>query len=160
MLTQEELKETLRYSPEDGLFTRMKSNTRVSIGDVAGSTDKDGYVVIKFLGKTYKAHRLAWLYIYGEFPSSCLDHIDGNKANNSISNLRLASVAENQHNAKLRVDNKSGVKGIVFDKGKWLAQVRYKGKLHIAGRFSTVEEGILPLQRLREELHREFTNHG
>jgi len=106
MLTQEELKRVLRYNHETGIFIWIKSVAkRMSEGDVAGNLDPAGYIRIRYKGCLYRAHTLAWLYYYGEFPCMDVDHIDCNKTNNSIANLRLATKHENATNRPLQKNN-------------------------------------------------------
>lgn len=82
MVTQEELKKQLQYSKHTGLFTRLTSpNGKNKVGEIAGTIDKNGYVKISIKSKAYKAHRLAWLYEFGNFPTKHLDHINGKKEN-------------------------------------------------------------------------------
>ena len=78
MITQKELLENLVYDKDTGVFTRKISlNTKIRVGDVAGGKDVKGYVCIRVMGKTYKAHRLAWLYVHGKWPENEIDHING-----------------------------------------------------------------------------------
>lgn len=85
LLTQHDLKKEIIYNEETGEFTRIKTNKKA--GYLLKSNGKK-YTGIGILSKYYSAHRIAWLYVYGEFPNGCVDHIDGNGENNSISNLR------------------------------------------------------------------------
>lgn len=87
MLTVERLRELLDYDPETGVFRWKEPRRKCRVGEVAGSLRKDGYVKIQVDGRFYQAHRLAWLCVYGVWPSA-IDHIDGNRANNAIANLR------------------------------------------------------------------------
>ena len=104
MITQEELKETLKYNPDTGVFIRIKSNKEIK-------ADSHGYVSVKLKGKSYQCHRLAWLYVHGHLPQKDMDHIDGDRLNNRIKNLRLVTPQENNKNRKLSIRNKSGVMG-------------------------------------------------
>ena len=82
-LTAERLREVLHYNPETGVFTRLKTEKNWRSGDIAGGF-RAGYIQIRVDGAKYSAHRLAWLYAYGVNPIDEIDHIDGNKSNNSI----------------------------------------------------------------------------
>ena len=101
-MTIRELKDNFSYDHKSGELlrtTRKNSN---------GSLDKDGYLIVKFKGKQYKAHRLCWFFYYGEFPNDVIDHIDGDKLNNSIENLRDVEQAENTRNVSCKgyyIDN-------------------------------------------------------
>ena len=98
-LTQERLKEVLRYNEDTGVFTWLSTtSTKISIGDEAGHLNANGYISIRVDGTLYQAHRLAILYYTGGWPPEMVDHEDGDKANNSLLNLRLASRSENHRN--------------------------------------------------------------
>lgn len=131
-MNQEILKEILHYSEETGQFIWNADRTANKIsGNVAGTINK-GYVRIKINNKIYLAHRLAWLYVYGEPPSSMLDHINQNKSDNRISNLRISN---HRHNAYNRHDN-AKCPGVTFNKQKrkWVALIRInKVKKYLGG---------------------------
>lgn len=114
MLTHSELKERLRYDAKTGNFYWIKPPKRspVKVGDIAGSIHTKGYIQITIGGARYLAHRLAWFFEYGMWPSNQIDHINGNRSDNSIVNLRDVSNAENGRNAKRFVTNRSGVTGV------------------------------------------------
>lgn len=147
MITQEELKNILKYDPENGLFIwlKLKVKNQIMIGDIAGHDDPIGYRRITINNKSYPLHHLAWLYMFGEFPYS-IDHIDGNKKNNSIYNLRLATQAENMQNyVKPTERNQCGVLGVYYDKWtrglkKWRACIGVNGKTINLKRWMTIEE--------------------
>lgn len=120
MFTVKLLKELLHYESETGVFYWLVSNSnRIKVGDVAGCVNPYGYVVIRIDGHLYRAHRLAWLYVYGNYPEGkqpFIDHINGNPSDNRITNLRCSSLAENQKNRKINSNNKSGVLGVSREK--------------------------------------------
>lgn len=125
-LTQARLKELLHYDPLTGTFTWLVSRGRLAkAGQVAGSLNGDGYWQIKIDGVTYKAHRLAWLYMKGEWPPHEVDHWDTDRGNNRWANLRSATDEENRRNSGLPRNNTSGVRGVTWHKpsGKWVAQI-------------------------------------
>ena len=124
-LTQTRLKELLKYSQETGEFTWVDTrNHNVKIGDVAGQHSQD-YVRIKIDRKTYLAHRLAWLYAYGEWPQGEIDHINHVRSDNRLSNLRDVSRKINSQNRVIPSDNKSGVMGVTWSKAdkKWQSTI-------------------------------------
>lgn len=103
-MDQETLKKFLYYDPDTGVFTwKVSPNKRIPIGSVAGSYCSNGYhIQIKINKKTYLAHRLAWLYMYGHWPTNIIDHIDNNGRNNKLSNLRDTTFVVNSHNRVAR----------------------------------------------------------
>ena len=108
-------------------------------------------------------HRMVFERTHGKKPKGMqIDHINGNILDNRIENLRIATCAENQWNAKTRVDNKSGVKGVCWHKEtqKWYAQIKHNKVLHYLGVYSTIEEAKKVVQKKREELHGEFARHA
>ena len=116
-LTQERLKEVLDYDPETGEFWWRRNDFK------AGSTGNDGYVSIPVYGKTYKAHRLAWLYVYGYFPENQVDHINRVRGDNRVVNLREVSQSCNMRNKAGHSGSASGVKGILKRGDKWGAHI-------------------------------------
>ena len=156
MLTQSRLKELFSYDPETGLFTRISCDKRSDyIGKIAGHKNKRGYIKIKISQKAYAAHRLAWLYIYGEFPKGEIDHINRVKDDNRICNLRDVPTIVNGLNKGLDKNNKSGVKGVMLYKpnNKWLACIGYHGKYHHLGYFDKKEDAIKARKKAEKILH-------
>lgn len=140
-MEQEELKKLLHYDPDTGVFTWLKSNARsVKIGSLAGCDD-NGYIRITINKKKYLAHKLAWLYVYSEFPSKSIDHINRIKNDNRIINLRQATNSENSRNRGKLSTNKSGFKGVYFSKQKrkFRACILIEGKYVHLGYFETPE---------------------
>jgi len=143
MLTQEILKKHLHYDPDTGAFTRkVVSGPTVKIGDIAGWINSEGYRKLRLFGTAYYSHTLAWLYVYGYFPKNDLDHVDRNKANNRIGNLREATRSENVMNCGLRSNNTSGFRGVTWLKrrSRWVARIYVEGKREQIGYFKTAEE--------------------
>ena len=142
-LTAEQLKTTLDYDAESGVFTwKIRPSKAVKAGDVAGCVEKRiGYITIGIAGRIYKAHRLAWLYTHGEWPKGLIDHINGNKADNRICNLRDVFADGNSQNVrKPNVRNKSGFMGVIWFQNKWRASMSVNGKSKWLGDYSTPEE--------------------
>jgi hypothetical protein len=161
-LTQEILKHWLLYEPDTGVFRWLHDshNKLVKKNDVAGSKNNQGYINITLRGKAYKAHRLAWLYMTGSFPISMIDHKNRNKSDNSWGNLREADRNQNQWNAEVRTDNKSGVKGVHFCTtwNRWIASIRANGVRKHLGRFETKEEAQQTVIKYRSGFHGEYAN--
>lgn len=120
-----------------------------------------GYVAIWFQGRIHLAHRLAFLYMEGEFPPDQVDHINGVRTDNSWPNLRMVAAAENQKNMKIAKNNKSGVTGVSWFKsrGKWVADIGVKGKTHRLGYRDSWFEAVC-LRKSAENKYGYHRNHG
>lgn len=150
MITQEALKSALTYDPETGIFRwAIDKGQRVKAGCVAGHLASNGYVVIRINQQTYKAHRLAWLYMHGEWPEPFIDHINRDPSDNRLKNLRCASRSENNFNRAY--PNKNGAKGISVRRTssgrlRYIAQISYSNQRtgrceqKYLGRFDSAEE--------------------
>jgi HNH endonuclease/AP2 domain len=160
MITQAELKEVLEYNPDTGVFTWKKTvNSRAVAGSVAGGKNTEGYINLKINRKNYQAHRLAYLYMTGNFPENFIDHINHTKDDNRWVNLRDATNSQNQANAKKPITNKSGYKGARWHKTnkRWCAEIRYmKKKMHL-GYYTTPEEASEAYKKKAIEIHGEFS---
>ena len=143
-ITQKILKDNFFYDESCGNFIRLKlSRSGSPEGSIAGTLNRKlGYIVFFIKGKLYYAHRLAWLYMTGEFPENQIDHIDGNRANNSWSNLRGATAQDNMKNQILKCNNKSGYKGVSYSnsKQKYVAQCRIDKKFKFLGHYDSPED--------------------
>ncbi|HDC4389194.1 TPA: HNH endonuclease [Enterobacter cloacae] len=163
MLTQERLKELFQYNSYTGVFTRIKSTSSRAIkGDIAGTTNSHGYLRFCVDGVVYLSHRLAWLYVYGEFPEGIMDHINGDRKDNRIANLRVVSLRQNALNRKIQSTNTSGIKGVSWCRNskKWKASIMYEGKHINVGSFSDKQEAAEAIKKARAEIHGEFANDG
>lgn len=134
----------LLYDPETGVFTWRMTSTRTKIGAVAGTNlGGNGYVRITLAKTPYKAHRLAWFYIHGEWPQGDIDHINRNRADNRLVNLREINSRQNMQNSSKRKNSFCDYKGVTpltRDKTRFVAQIRYEGKQHKIGIFSSQED--------------------
>lgn len=141
-LTHARLCEALSYCQETGRFTwNIKAGSRGVAGSLAGHSRKDGYVTVKIDKQRFFAHRLAWFFVNGSWPNGLIDHIDGNPANNRISNLRDVSHSKNMHNRKKpQVNNTHGFLGVKRAANGWVACLRRPGMKSYIGRFATPEE--------------------
>lgn len=159
MVTQDRLKELFHYDPNVGDFIRLigRRGPNARAGDIAGCDNGKGYIRIYVDGAAYKAHRLAWLYIYGDWPAD-VDHIDGDRANNRIANLRSVTKAENAINQGVYKNNTSGLKGVSYYKRgkKWKAQIQVSGKKKGLGYFETKEAAYRAYQEASKNMHGEF----
>lgn len=162
MLTQKELKEYLHYSPETGFFTWIKrSGDRIKIGSIAGCIKNDNNYRIIRLRKIYYAHRLAWLYMTGNWPENHIDHINGIRDDNRWQNLRDVSRSTNSRNSKLPITNTSGVIGVFFSNrdNVWIARIKMNGKTIHLGKSKDFEKVAL-LRKQAEIAYGFHENHG
>jgi HNH endonuclease len=163
--------EALDYNPETGLFT-WKARPRHHFncdrgmwqwngkypGTPAGTKQKPNKnydyerIKIHILGRTYPAHRVAWIITYGDIPDGMyIDHIDGDPKNNSISNLRLVTHSQNHRNRSMPPSNTSGAVGVRQANGKWTARVKILGKEIYLGRFETFEQAVEARRKASQE---------
>lgn len=161
-LTQERLKELLSYDPETGVFVRRKQAGASRAGSIAGAPNTSGYIYISVDSTSYRAHRLAWFYVYGVWPNSDLDHINRVRSDNRLDNLRAASRAQNLLNVPNKYPNSLGVKGVRWftRTRRWQARVKHNGIQYNLGYFRNFGEAVARVRAKREELHGEFANHG
>jgi hypothetical protein len=140
--SQSRLAELFDYSLMTGrLVWRIQLTSRTVAGCDAGTLSKQGYRKIKIDGKSYLSHRLIWKLVTGDDPGDlCLDHIDGDKTNNSWHNLRLATKRENCCNQPIRKRNEVGLKGVSRQYNKYHAKIQVNGHWIYLGSFSTPEE--------------------
>ena len=124
MLTQSEVKRLFDFNAETGVVTRLVTRGyRAKAGDTVGSINDRGYMTVKIINSTYMLHRVIWLWVYGEFPPHDIDHINGDRADNRLVNLRAVTRQENMKNRCLSKNNKSGTTGVYWSgQKKWLAR--------------------------------------
>lgn len=158
----ERIIELFNYDQYTGIVTRKTKRAQFKAGSVVGTKHISGYLAARVDGNIYLLHRLIWCIVYGNWPDCYIDHIDGNKKNNIISNLREATHTENTQNAKIREDNTSGIKGVHYSNklDKWVARVQTENKRVHLGAFSTLEEAQDCIEKFRLDSHKNFTNNG
>jgi len=161
-LTQERLKEVLDYCELTGIFTRkITVSSNAMVGAVAGCTRPDGYLVISIDGRSYRAHRLAWLYMKGAFPEEVIDHENHMRSDNRKANLKAVSRQDNNKNLDKRKNNKSGFTGVSWNKGKnkWGAYIQINYKRTHLGLFDDLYDAVKARKAKEVELgfHK---NHG
>lgn len=157
-LTVARLREMLSYDEQTGVFIRARATGRHGChraGAVSGYVTPLGYVEISVDNKTFKAHRLAWLYKYGTWPNGHIDHIDGRPGNNAIANLREADDLLNGQNIKgPKKNNKStGLLGVKKNGPGWCASIQTNGATKYLGQFRTPEEASQAYLEAKRVLH-------
>lgn len=155
-ITQSRLKELLDYDPEIGSFRwKVSKRNGTKVGVIAGGQDGQGYLRISIDGKLHRAHRLVWLYCYGQWPTNQIDHRNGIRHDNRIANLRQCSQMENSQNTKLRKDSTSGLFGVRWHKKlqKWHARIQKAGQSYHLGLFHTSAEAHSAYLKAKAELH-------
>ena len=159
-ITQTLVKELFDYR-DGSLYWKVNKSTRARKGKKAGCIKQRGYLETVINSKAYKNHRIIFLIFHGYSPI-IVDHIDGNKLNNNIENLRAATSSQNLQNAKLSKSNTSGVKGVVWEKDRkyWKAQIVVNGKTIRIGKLESLELAQLVAQELRNKYHGEYANNG
>lgn len=156
-LTASRLRELLHYDPETGMFTwkdEVRERRAVKPGQRAGIILDNGYLQIGVDRKKYQAHRLAWLYMTGEWPPHQVDHIDLNKSNNIWTNLRSATRSQNM--ANIAAKNRLGVKGVTKVGKAYRADIFSNGKMLYLGTYATIEAASAAYFERAKQLHGEF----
>ena len=157
----ERIKELFEYNQETGIVIRKTKRAQFSAGSIVGTDHISGYLAARVDGNIYLLHRLIWCIAYGKWPDYYIDHIDGNKQNNILVNLREANHSENTQNAKTRKDNTTGIKGIhIKENGNYVARVQYNNKRIYLGEFESLEKASSCVEKNRLLLHEDFTNNG
>lgn len=162
IITAQRLREVVSYSPVVGVFEWRKGGRRIRRGGLAGAVTKSGYIRICVDGRLYEAHRLAWLYMTGDWPAQCIDHVDGDRSNNAFKNLRLAEYADNSANMKVNRRSTTGVKGVTYlaSSERWRARVIRHGQIVLDKLFASLDEAKSAAEQARELAHGDFHNHG
>ncbi len=158
MLTQQYLRDNFHYSIITGQFFWIKSRPKVKIGAVAGTLNDKGYRQIKIDGKFHSAHRMAYLWVTGEWPENEIDHKNGMKDANYWLNLRGATRSQNNCNTQMRLDNKSGFKGVSWHKQhkKWYAYITLNHKTKFLGLYKTPKLAYEARLKAEKELYGDF----
>jgi hypothetical protein len=158
-LTKEYLNELFEYK-DGNLHWKKYRSSNAQIGSKSGSVDAEGYIVTSLNGNRYKNHRLIFLYHHGYLPKQ-VDHINGNKSDNRIDNLRPATNQKNQFNVGLRSTNKSGIKNVSWCKPekKWKVGICFNGKKIHFGYYDNIELAELVAIEARDKYHKEFARH-
>lgn len=155
-LTKEYVNSILLYEKDTGVLRwRNQQSNRVKPNSVAGSINSEGYVCLDIRARPYRAHRIIWLMEYGNFPNGQIDHIDGNRANNRLENLREVSNKQNQENKKTMAKSVSGHKGVTWHSRDkvWQARIGHNMKSKHLGSFRNVEDAISAYKEAALQIH-------
>lgn len=165
-VTSAVLRQVIGYNPDSGEFRWLERPgdhgwTRKNAGKVAGYLDTSvNYLRIGMYGERFFAHRLAWLFMMGEWPIHHVDHINGDRTDNRWNNLRSATQTENNHNVGLRRNNTSGVKGVSWDaeRSRWFASITVNGKSKGLGRYEEFDDAVAARKKAEAEYHGAFAH--
>lgn len=140
-ISTERVRELFIYEPETGkLFRKIRTCNRVQVGEEAGAIKKSGYRIIYVDGKNHRAHRLIWLYVNGCWPCGDIDHMDGDRANNRMSNLRDVSRSVNMQNIRKPAKNgKCQLLGVTMNGKRWMARIKIHGIQRHLGTYEAPE---------------------
>lgn len=161
MLTHKQVSELLEYNQETGVLKWTNLVNKRYAGKVAGNVSKNGYIELSCKNYRLYGHRVAWLLVHKEWPNGHVDHINGNRADNRIENLRVVNNMENHHNMKRHKKNSSGVTGVYWSKRakKWQAYICVDGKQKYLGVFKY----LCDAEQARKDADEEYAfhkNHG
>lgn len=160
LLLPERLRQVISYDEMEGTFVwRMSNSARAPIGSPAGGVTSYGYLAIRVDKRLYLAHRLAWLYVYGDWPEFVIDHINGNKLDNRISNLRDVRRQTNNENRKAANRNsKSGCLGVHWSRqqGMWQARLMINRRSVHVGFFREVSSARDAYFEAKKRIHEGF----
>lgn len=155
-MNQQQLREILSYDPDSGLFRWLVTRKGASKSKAAGSKMTHGYIAIRIDGKDYTAHRLAWLYVYGVEPSGYIDHINGDRSDNRIVNLRDVSQVVNMQNVYAAKSNsKTGLRGVSWhaQRKKYTARIKSGARYLSLGLHDTPEAAHAAYMEAKRRLH-------
>ncbi|NDC49514.1 MAG: HNH endonuclease [Micrococcales bacterium] len=154
--TQEYLKAIFEYNPVDGVVRWNICRSNMVKGARAGCINKSGYIVVTVDSKTYRLTRLIWIYMFGHIPDDFhVDHINGNKIDNRLCNLRLVTNKQNQENRPAPRNTSSGYRGVTWHKAcsKWMARICHHGKRETIGFFETADDAYSAYKQRASELY-------
>ena len=145
-------KDMFSYEHETGNLIHLTNTTHRKVGEVAGSLDRYGYVIVSVKGRARKAHRVVWEMHHGEIPNKMqIDHINRCKSDNRLVNLRLVSNSNNQRNRSVLLNNSSGRTGVRKVRNSYEARISVDGKYKHLGTFSTFEEACVARETAEKE---------
>lgn len=160
-MDQERVKYLFSYRNDGNLIWKNLSsnNSRIELGQIAGTKTNESYINIMINRKSYRLHRLIWIYHNGDIPDNMvIDHINGDVEDNRIENLQILTHTQNLHKQKLSKNNKSGFKGVSFNKrrNQWVARIACNNKKIYIGEFSDIKDAAIAYDNAAKELHGEY----
>lgn len=157
-LLQKDLKSIFEYDPLTGILRWKNGRSNMVKGSIAGCVSCAGYKSITIDSKTYRLHRVIWIFMFGHIPEGFyIDHINGNKIDNRLENLRLVTNSQNQQNRPAPKNSSSGYRGVTWHKqaGKWMARICCNNQRKTIGFFDTSEAAY---EAYKEEAKKNFTH--
>lgn len=154
--TKEQLHQLFEY--RDGyLFRKIATSNSVKVGDKAGFLMKDGYIGVSVNSVGYKLHRIIFMMHHGYFPKE-VDHIDNNKLNNKIENLRAVTRSQNNYNSKIKINNSSGFKNVWWSKqiNKWVVELRIDGIKKSFGCYHDINVAKFVSETMRHKYYKDY----
>jgi hypothetical protein len=162
MIAPDKLRDIFDYDPTTGnLVWKVRNSKRVKIGDIAGCKSTDGRILIGLNGRLYKAHRIIWALVTGEWPKNFIDHKNSNPSDNKWENLREATKSQNMMNVGKIKSNTSGIRGVGWSKAsqKWRAYIRANHQDIHLGVFENLEDAQKARIEAEKQYHGEFAPH-
>ena len=159
--TAEDLHNFFQYHDGNLYWKNVPSkNFNLNNTKVGKASTQSKYIQVSIKRKKYYLHRIIFMMHHGYMPDF-IDHIDGNRRNNKIENLRQATLSQNQYNKKINKNNTSGIKGVYWNKHKqkWLARCYHDNKCHYVGSYNNLNDAENAIQTFRKSLHGEFARH-
>ena len=153
------LRQLFQYDPETGIIIRATSRRGHSKkGDHAGTVSDNGYLNINYKNKIYRAHRIAWKLFYDEEPPVQIDHINGNRLDNRICNLRKATRSQNNMNKTTCINSKTGITGVNFNgrKNRWRVRIGINSKKIHIGTYNSFDEAVAARKAAEAKYHGEY----
>jgi hypothetical protein len=154
-ISQEELNSILAYDPLTGILIWKDNRSNMIKGSIAGSVNSAGYKTITINSKTFRVQRIIWIMMFGYIPNDFfIDHVNGNKIDNRLENLRLATNSQNQQNRPAPKNNSSGYRGVTWHKqmNKWMARISHHGKRKLIGFFDSAEDAYKAYKNEAKEI--------